>query len=323
MGLLLICALMMTGFDSVYAKDTDLYTKVYLIPPMYSPSGNSAVGSASDPFADSVTPGKKRTAKEILTEYGVTFAAGASAVINQETSQLIVKNTKDQLVLIDAYIESILGKAEKQLRVKVEWFELSHKDFSELMEREDHEHAGKKVPSNGGTLRDKVMAMVKGDKVTVIDTAMIIARSGQRAKVESVLEVIYPTKYVRSASEVVVDAKGEKTGVGNGDGQVLLLPVGYAYETRNVGTTLEVDPVLGADERTVDLSLSPEIVYFAGEEDYGVYAEGESEVVARTPVFYTVKATTQVTLISGNYLLLAAISPINEEKGRVDRRKKS
>lgn len=50
--------------------------------------------------------------------------------------------------------------------------------------------------------------------------------------------MIYPT-------EIKWDAKEET-----------VLPA--SFETRNVGTTLEVDPVLGADQSTVDLSFSLE-----------------------------------------------------------------
>lgn len=316
LGLLLICALMTIGFDSVNAKDADIHTKVYLVPPTYLSSGG-ANGGGDDELA------KGRSAKDILMDAGVTFAPGTSAIYNPGTSQVIVRNTKDQLDIVDAYFELTKHQPEKQLRIKVEWFELAQKDFNELMEESDDKHAGMKRSSNEGALRDKVNEMVEGGKATAIDTAMIVARSGQRAKVESVLEVIYPTKYVRSKPEVVeVDKRGKKSGDTKGDNKVLLLPVADAYETRNVGTTLEVDPVLGADEHTVDLSLSPEIVYLAGDEEHGVYAEGESEVVAKTPIFYTVKATTQVTLIAGEYLLFAVTSPINEKSERVDRSKK-
>ncbi len=312
-SLLLICGLIAIGFDSVFAKDAEIYTKVYIVPPMCSFSGDT--DAAADPLA-------RRSAKDILTEAGVTFVAGTSAIFNQGTSQLIVRNTKTQLDVVDAFMDSIKGKAEKQLRIKVEWFELSQKDFRELMEG-DNENKGEKKSSNEGALRDKVREMVKGDKATLIDTAMIVARSGQRAKVESVIEVIYPTKYIRSKPEVIdVNAKGKKSGDTKENNQGSLLPVADVYETRNVGTTLEVDPVLGADERTVDLSLSPEIVYLAGHEEHGVYAEGESEVVAKTPIFYTVKATTQVTLIAGEYLMFAVASPINEKSEWVDRSRK-
>ena len=37
-----------------------------------------------------------------------------------------------------------------------------------------------------------------------------------------------------------------------------------AFETRNVGVALEVDPVVGADGFPIDLNIAPEIVEFEG-----------------------------------------------------------
>ncbi len=159
--------------------------------------------------------------------------------------------------------------------------------------------------------------------------SVVMARSGQRAKVESVREVVYPTKYIPAGLAV---NSGETDGKkvesesgpekGGGVEKRALLPTPDAFETRNVGTTLEVDPVLGADGSTVDLSLSPEIVYHVGEEEYGVYREGESEVVAKVPLFYTMKVTTQVTMIDGEYCFVAVQSPFQEEDDLADRERK-
>ncbi len=99
--------------------DTDLYTNVYTVSPSFM-SAASGGGDKGDPFADPFAspadegggPARRRTAKDVLLEAGVTFAPGASVLYNPETSQLIVRNTQDQMELVEAYKDSIKGKAE-------------------------------------------------------------------------------------------------------------------------------------------------------------------------------------------------------------------
>ncbi|MCF6313380.1 MAG: hypothetical protein L3J39_13105 [Verrucomicrobiales bacterium] len=202
-----------------------------------------------------------------------------------------------------------IERMAKQLRIQVEWIELSHQDYTALMAEKEINKPRVFKSSNDGPLRKKLEKMIAEDKAHVIDTAMVIARSGQRAKVESIQEVIYATEYENEGSK----KEASKTRS---------LPIATAYETRNVGTTLEVDPVLGADDHTVDLSLSPEIVYLTDWEDFGGYIEGENEVIAKMPVFYTMKLTTQVTMIAGEYLLAGVQSPFDAEEMKMDRERK-
>ena len=151
----------------------------------------------------------------------------------------------------DISIESM----SRQLRIQVEWIELSHKDFTALLEEDDLTKPKVPKSSNDGPLRKKLKEMVEEGEAQILDTAIVMARSGQRATVESIQEVIYPTEYIQPEL-VKTDEKEDGSGA---DDKVTTLPIASAYETRNVGTTLEVEPILGADERTIDLNLSPEI----------------------------------------------------------------
>lgn len=211
-----------------------------------------------------------------------------------------------------------IERMEKQLRIQVEWIELSHSDFTALMEEKDPVKLSFRKSSDNGPLREKLKKLIEEDKAEIIDTAIVMARSGQRAKVESIKEVIYATEYIPPGAKKT-DKKESESKV---EAESSVLPTPAAFETRNVGTTLEVDPILGADEITVDLSLSPEIVYHAGQEEYGVYKEGEGEVVAKMPLFYTMKLTTQVTMLAGEYLFAGVQSPFNEKSMEVDRERK-
>jgi hypothetical protein len=83
-----------------------------------------------------------------------------------------------------------------------------------------------------------------------------------------------------------------------------------AFECRNVGTTLEVDPVLGANSLTIDLNLAPEIVQLEG---YTSWPNKEMDPLfkADLPMFYTMRTTTQITTIDGRYAFLSTLRPLD------------
>jgi general secretion pathway protein D len=99
-----------------------------------------------------------------------------------------------------------------------------------------------------------------------------------------------------------------------------------SFETRNVGVQLEVEPTVGPDGYTIDLSLSPQITEFQGFVNYGspinavstVYAPGGqvpigSQSVLLTanivnqPVFSVRQVDTQVTVYDGQTVVLGGL----------------
>ncbi|MCF6312335.1 MAG: hypothetical protein L3J39_07770 [Verrucomicrobiales bacterium] len=76
------------------------HTKVYAVPPNFL--GKAELGQG------------KPTAREVLESAGIEFSTGTSAVYQSSGSQLIVRNRKDQLDLVEDYIDSISDKVEEQ-----------------------------------------------------------------------------------------------------------------------------------------------------------------------------------------------------------------
>jgi len=80
---------------------------------------------------------------------------------------------------------------------------------------------------------------------------------------------------------------------------------------------LEVDPVLGADEFTIDLNLAPEVVEFDGFINYGspiqtvnIFTGGSVVLTPNTinmPIFNTRRVTTQVTIWDGQTVALGGL----------------
>lgn len=203
---------------------------------------------------------------------------------------------------------------EKNLRIQLDWYELEQETLMEILDLETGPDATATISSNANLMLQAVRELVKEDEAIHLETSIVTSRSGQRSKVESIQEFIYPTEY---------DPPGMATGSGEGDDEIATtVPNPTAFETRNVGTTLEVDPVLGADDRTVDLNLAPELVYLVDRENYGEHRVGETEVDVVMPVFYTTKLTTQITLIAGEPYFAGVMTPHDEDTGKPDRNRK-
>ncbi len=183
--------------------------------------------------------------------------------------------------------EAPSGKPEGVLTF--EWIEVSHVNLNRrLIESEDISAL------IGGGFRQT--ALEGGGKI--IDTRVIRFMSGQRVKNESVKEVIYPANFIA------------------GNGGMHSNP--ESHETRNFGVTVEVDPVVSAGGSLLDLNMSPERVAHFGESiHHRTLIDSKWVTDVTMPVFYTMRATTQITVPIGIPVLIGAMSP-PDEKGWID-----
>lgn len=96
---------------------------------------------------------------------------------------------------------------------------------------------------NATPLRKEVETWIAAGDANLAESSLVMGKSGQRAKVESVKFQYYPTNFVEAVG-----------GQGFAD----------AYDCRNVGTTTEIDPILATDG-AVALNFAPERVHYSGE----------------------------------------------------------
>ncbi len=148
----------------------------------------------------------------------------------------------------------------------------------------------------------KILDGLKSQKARVVSNPRVVTLSGHRARVENVRELRYPTEFSNPTKE---------------PGRT----VPTAFETKNVGITLEVEPNLQPGGE-IHLRVSPSIVTFLGFIDYSSGEPGldfakptlAEEILKRPlkgggvwqPVFKTRQLTTEVTLYSGQTILMAA-----------------
>ena len=116
-------------------ENTDeLYTKEYKLPPGFitatpgsapPPVSGLAAGSQSVIAARSV-------ARDFLEAQGIAFPEGARATYILSTSRLIVKNTKENLDLIDVLVDTAIETKPTQVEIEAKFLEVSQNNLNEL-----------------------------------------------------------------------------------------------------------------------------------------------------------------------------------------------
>lgn len=108
------------------SEPTDtLLTKEYRVPPGFITSMPSGSGGGEGGGATSA-------AKDFLESQGVQFPTGASANFLPSSSRLIVRNTQENLDLVDALVESATGAVPSQIEIESKFVEISQKNLKEL-----------------------------------------------------------------------------------------------------------------------------------------------------------------------------------------------
>ena len=204
----------------------------------------------------------------------------------------------------------------KQVQVQVEFVEMSHEALTKLL------LLAKPASSDATKLRQQVQDMVSKNEAKVLETQILVARSGQKATSESIHEFIYPTEFTPSALEEHIDKIRDIQKAAGESGLCFNPSTPTAFETRNVGATLEVEPTLGQDNQTIDLRLVPEIICHTGNTVWheGKDTNGNAFRMAM-PDFYTLRLNTALTCINGQYTLAGVVSPKND-KGETDMTRK-
>ncbi len=182
-----------------------------------------------------------------------------------------------------------------------------------------------------------VRALNQQKGVDLLSAPRVTTKSGQKATIEIIREFIYPTQF--QPPQIPQNFNGGNSfnngggGVLGGGGVAGLLTGGSSsssfpvtpttptnFEKRNTGVTLEVEPVIGPDNYTIDLNLQPQVVDFDGFINYGSPIQttstnllGQSVPVVLTPnvinqpVFDTRKVSTSVSVYDGSTVVLGGL----------------
>jgi len=120
----------------------------------------------------------------------------------------------------------------------------------------------------------------------------VTTRSGQKATIEIIREFIYPTEYEPPELPNTVGATGGVGGGLGGGAGAGIFPVTpatpTAFETRNTGVMLEIEPTIDENNFVIDLRFVPEIVEFEGFINYGSPIQSPSSDLFGNPVTVTI-----------------------------------
>jgi hypothetical protein len=201
--------------------------------------------------------------------------------------------------------------APRMIRVQVEYVELSHETLTDLLFLAD-------PPSADATpLRKQVQELVKKGEAKVMETMICNARSGEKALAESINEFIYPTEYQPPTLPGTFGASDGDDGLSLDEVQTLEKLFSFSptsFETRNLGTTLEIEPTSGADDKVIDLRLAPDMVWHTGETVWVERKDSSGNTSKiQMPKIYSMRTTTALTCKEGQYVFAATLSPKDGE----------
>jgi general secretion pathway protein D len=393
----------------------DLMTKEYKVPPGFlSATLNAATTTLSAPATkvgaggtakdtQESTGGRqlvnRESAKDFLESQGVTFdIKGSGAQFLPQSSRLVVRNTPDQLELVDAIVEQASVAGPKQVEIESKFIEITQNNLKELgfdwllgqFNIGNHKVFGGggtsgnspatnpadfpfvqpngvpvgQFPVTGGNRSGNVAisanaidallfpsmgasslapaifgvagvftdpqfqvvirALNQKKGVDLLSAPRLTTKSGQRAVIEVVREFRYPTQF---QPPQIPQSFGSLSGTTIATGQSSTsntFPVTpttpTAFETRNTGVTLEVEPVVGPDGLTIDLNLVPQVVEFEGFINYGSPIQTFStnllgistpqiitDNVINQPIFSSRKVTTSVSVWDGQTVVLGGL----------------
>jgi len=409
------------------SESTDiLEQREFKVPPGFisgTASPDSDVATAGGATSKSTNPqlAGRITARKFLEEQGVQFPPGASANFVPGSSRLVVRNTADNLNLIESLVSAAMGEQPTQVEIESKFVEISQDNLKELgfdWTLGPFSIDGSGVYAGGG---DRLSASgndfpftipgtgqpVGGDTVTsglrsgtgvggaitpnslnalllrnlglasggpapgifavsgiftnpqfqVVIRALnqkkgvdlmaapkVTTQSGKKAVISINRIFPYPQEY--QPPQIPTESGVSQSGGGGGVGSALAnttLPIVTPsfptdFTTRNLGVTLEVEPQVGADGYTIELTLSPEVVDFDGFVNYGspIYTlrmpttiltapipgiagslastlvgtptrELLTENVINQPIFSTRKVTTNVSIWDGQTVALGGL----------------
>jgi general secretion pathway protein D len=187
-----------------------------------------------------------------------------------------------------------------------------------------------------------IRALSQQKGVDLMTAPKVTTKSGNKAIIKVVRDFPYPTEFLPPE----VPDTSESINLSNNESGIvsttsLVTPATpSAFTTEPLGVTLEVEPQVGADNYTIDLSLAPEVIDFDGFINYGSPIRAPrslsveeaaqqfitnpsgiglytiTENVLNQPIFSVRKVTTSVSIWDGQTVALGGL--IREDVQKVN-----
>lgn len=268
----------------------------------------AAAAGAAAPMANEARLTVQMTAVDILKSRGIPFPEGSSASYTPATGELLVRNTEANMKLIVEFISSLRKYSPSNVSMTLHIVEapaaVIRKLQRESMRISDHTAAWRSMEQE-----------VAQNKARILHTAFLETKSGYRSSFTTSREFLYST----SGTALSTDSRTQNAAPKDNKGSITNVQIsttaspGYSasMEMRPVGLSFEVDPTLGADGETLDLTYQLKHDYAAPTLIESIPAAGGKTLrpMNRNIQFHQAELVTGTTFISGTSRLLGIWKP--------------
>ncbi|MFH1093182.1 MAG: secretin and TonB N-terminal domain-containing protein [Candidatus Omnitrophota bacterium] len=276
------------------------------------------------------------TIENVLKQF-VGWPEGSRIFLDKRTSKLIVRNTPSNLAILEDVIEA-LDVNPPQVMIEARFVEIGADDLYSLGVKMSAEVSAEGATSpttfpfnknqntkyssafpspttdqfafgtlNFSQFQAVLSAIEQNTNTNTLSSPKITTISGQEAVIKIVKEYRYPTKYEIEVIRVE-NAAGETV--------TQSFPVPVEFKTRDIGIILRVTPNVGADDKTINLTLVPEVSEFDIDKD--MYNYGTEERPFLQPFFNTRNATASIIVNNKDTVVMGGLMREEVTKG-VDR----
>jgi len=155
-----------------------------------------------------------------------------------------------------------------------------------------------------------LQALAQKKSADLLSAPSVRVRSGERATMDATRTFFYPTSY-QAPQIITIAATGAVGGVTPPSPPAAIPAFPSAFDKQEIGVILNVQPTVGGDGRTIDLSLVPEITDFEGFINYGdpILVAGQRLVTNQIlqPVFNVRRITSKVFIRDGYTVMLGGL----------------
>ncbi len=153
---------------------------------------------------------------------------------------------------------------------------------------------------------ERIRALEREKKIFVVGNSKLTMAEGECSKILTSREMIYPSSFTDPCFEEIRDGTNVTARITK---PTITMPTASAFSTREVGTILDVKPILSKDRSVITVTLSPEIVDLVGKTRACLQISGREPFFLEQPVFSKRTLTTSIVLGNGNTVILGRMPP--------------
>lgn len=241
---------------------------------------------------------------------GATWPVGSSCTYVKAISKLRVRNTPENLKLIDEFMDEVNARGVL-LEVQTRFVRVAQKTLDEI--------GAELFPGKGAGYRydlvefDAVPAgelerrLASRRDLVANKVCRVTTRSGEEAVFKNVSECIYPTDYDVQMSSYA--PSGSNNWVRTGEyGFATVEP--QSFMMREVGSILQVTPTMSDDGQVIDLELNVQVIAPPEWMDYGMQLPsafgGTYALPMKQPIFAAISPDAKLSVTPGETVLVGS-----------------